>query len=435
VCNEAIVPTRRGDPGAVYPPATGRQGHPTITTEHADVAVIGAGIIGLATARAITQRLSGVSVVVLDKENRIASHQTGHNSGVLHSGLYYRPGSLKARLCAEGRQSMAQLCEREGLPFARCGKVVVATDESRIPPLDELQRRGAANGLTGMRRLDAEEMAAIEPHAIGVAALHVPEAGIVDFAAVARHLATTLPAQPLTGHAVESIGRRGSHVDIGTGAGLVRCRVVVNCAGLHSDRVAILAGIEPPVRIVPFRGMYFRLQDEAAALVRRLIYPVPDPDLPFLGVHFTRGLDDTVEVGPNAVLALGREHYRGSRPNVRDLAATLAYPGFLRVARRHWRTGAAEVTRALSKAAYAREARKLVPGVHGRDLLRAKVGIRAQAVTPGGSLVDDFVIVETPGAVHVLNAPSPGATASLAIGEHIAGLAIAHIEGTSAGSG
>jgi len=393
-----------------------------MTVPSYDVAVIGAGIIGLATARAVADRHPGTSVAVLDKEPEVGAHQTGHNSGVLHSGLYYRPGSLKARLCAQGRRSMVALCEREGLPFVRCGKLVVATRPSEAAALDELERRAAANGLTDVRRLDAGGMASVEPNARGVAALHVPETGIVDFGAVAGYLARSLAGGVLIGHRVEAIRMSGSHVDIGTSAGVIRTRVLVNCAGLQSDRVAEMTGIEPPLRIVPFRGQYYTLGTEAAGLVRALLYPVPDPELPFLGVHFARRIDGTVEVGPNAVLALGREHYRGSRPSLRDLSGTLTYPGFLRVAGRHWRTGAGEVVRSLSRAAYAKEATKLLPGLRSEDLLPGRVGIRAQAVSPRGDLIDDFVIVESPGVVHVLNSPSPGATASLAIAAHIADL-------------
>ncbi|RPI25948.1 MAG: L-2-hydroxyglutarate oxidase [Actinobacteria bacterium] len=402
-----------------------------------DVAVIGAGIVGLATARAVLEQHPGASVAVLDKELVVGSHQTGHNSGVLHSGLYYRPGSLKARLCVEGRRSMVELCQREGIPFVPCGKLVVATSTTQLGALDELERRGTGNGLSGLRRVAADEITGIEPHARGVDALHVPEAGIVDFVAVAGHVAAALDGDVLLGHAVEAIQRRGGVTAIGTSAGSIRCRVVVNCAGLQADRVAALAGVDPPVRIVPFRGEYYTLAAEAAARVSGLLYPVPDPRLPFLGVHFTRRIDGSVEVGPNAVLALGREHYRGARPNLRDLAGTLAYRGFLRMVARHWRTGAGEIVRSLSRSAYAGAASSLLPGVLPEHLIRGRIGIRAQAVTPQGDLADDFIIMEAPGAIHVLNAPSPGATASLAIGAHLAQSVGRHLgsEGTNRDAG
>ena len=388
--------------------------------ETADVVVIGSGIIGLATATAVRARLPDAQVVVVDKEDRVGAHQTGHNSGVLHSGLYYKPGSLKARLCVAGQRRMAAFCEAEGIPFRRSGKVVVASSRDQIPAMDELHRRGTANGLAGIRRLDPDGLREIEPNAVGAAALLVPEAGVVDYGGVAERLAADLDVR--LGDGVERIAEAGGVNELGLGAGALRARVVVNCGGLHSDRIARMAGIEPPVRIVPFRGEYYLLSAEAADLVRTLIYPVPDPRFPFLGVHFTRRVDDTVEVGPNAVLALGREHYRGAAPNVSDLLETLRYSGFWRIVGRYWRTGAAEAWRSARRSTYARSARTLVPDVQAGDLRPGGAGVRAQAVTPDGTLVDDFSIVETERAVHVLNAPSPGATASFAIGDHIASL-------------
>jgi (S)-2-hydroxyglutarate dehydrogenase len=391
-------------------------------SERYDVAVVGAGIIGLATATAIANRLPGAGIVVLDKEERVGRHQTGHNSGVLHSGLYYKPGSLKAVLCVEGRRRMEQFCEANGIAHERCGKIVVASSPEQLPALEELHRRGIANGLNGLEMLRSEQIAEIEPHAVGVAALRVPEAGIADYPAVAERLASKLEGTVRLGSAVRRIGSTAAGVDIDTASGSVMARVVVNCAGLHSDRVARLAGIDPPVRIVPFRGEYFELAPTATSLVEALIYPVPDPRFPFLGVHFTKRIDGSVEVGPNAVLALGREHYRGTRPNVRDLTETMRYRGFWRVVGRHWRMGAAEAWRSARRSTYARSARSLVPDLRTEDLLPGGAGIRAQAVAPDGTLLDDFAIVETDTSVHVLNAPSPGATASLAIGDHIAGL-------------
>jgi (S)-2-hydroxyglutarate dehydrogenase len=388
--------------------------------ETADVAVIGAGIIGLATATALRARFPDARVVVVDKEDRVGVHQTGHNSGVLHSGLYYKPGSLKARLCVAGQRRMAEFCQAEGIPFRRSGKVVVASSPGEVPAMEELQRRGTANGLAGIRRLDPDGLRELEPNAVGEAALHVPEAGVVDYGGVAARLAADLDVR--LGDAVLRITETAGHTELGLGAGALRARAVVNCGGLHSDRIARMAGIDPPVRIVPFRGEYYLLSPEAAQLVKTLIYPVPDPRFPFLGVHFTRRVDDTVEVGPNAVLAFGREHYRGEAPNVADVLETIRYSGFWRIVGRYWRTGAAEAWRSARRSTYARSARALVPDIQAADLRPGGAGVRAQAVTPDGALVDDFSIVETERAVHVLNAPSPGATASFAIGDHIASL-------------
>lgn len=388
-----------------------------------DVCVVGAGLIGLAVARALSERFDGLSLAVIDKEEGVARHQSSHNSGVVHSGLYYRPGSLKARLCVEGRRSVYELCQAEGIPWDESGKLVIATDPSEVPALDELERRGTANGLLGVRRLGPAEIQEFEPAATGVDAIYVPEAGVADFPAVATHLADRLAdggASILTDAPVTAISHATGGVEITTGEDHIRARVLVNCAGLHSDRVAALAGVSPPVRIVPFRGEYYRLADEAEGLVRTLIYPVPDPRFPFLGVHFTRRIDGSVEVGPNAILALGREHYRGARIDWAELASVLGYRGFRRLARRHWRSGAAEMLNSRSARLYARLARRLVPDLQASHLMAGGAGVRAQAVDPNGNLVDDFVITRVENTVHVLNAPSPGATASLAIGRYVA---------------
>jgi L-2-hydroxyglutarate oxidase LhgO len=395
-----------------------------------DVCIVGAGLVGLAVGRALSDSHPGIGLVIVDKESSLAAHQSSHNSGVAHSGLYYRPGSLKARLCVEGRRELEELCTASGLAYKTVGKLVIATRPKEIPALDELERRGTANGLTGLRRLDGPELREIEPAAAGIAALHVPEAGVVDFPAVAQALAADLTvkgAQVGLERAVESIVHGDDGVVIRASGQEIRARALVNCAGLQSDRVAAMAGVRSPVRIVPFRGEYYTLAPGAAHLVRALIYPVPDPRFPFLGVHFTRGIRGDVEVGPNAVLALGREHYRGSRPNWSEVRETLALPGFRRLALRHWWTGAGEVIRSRSRALYARSARTLVPAVEPEHLLPGGVGIRAQAVGPDGRLVDDFVIEVAGSTVHVLNAPSPGATASLAIGEHVARLVGTHL--------
>jgi L-2-hydroxyglutarate oxidase len=395
-----------------------------------DICIIGAGLVGLGVARAVTASHPGVSVVVVDKEPNVAAHQSSHNSGVAHSGLYYRPGSLKARLCVEGRRLLQEYCEANGIAFEQSGKLVIATRESELGPLDELERRGRANGLVGITRLSSSEIEEHEPYAVGLEALHVPEAGVVDFPAVAAQLSADLMrqgAEIATGHEVEEIEHTADGTAIRSMDREIRARVVVNCAGLHSDRVARLAGVVSEVKIVPFRGEYYTLVPEAGQLVNALIYPVPDPRFPFLGVHFTRRIDGKVEVGPNAVLALGREHYREAAADWGDLRETLRVPGFRKLARRHWRTGAAEMIRSRSRNLYARSARRLVPRVRSEHLVPGGAGVRAQAVSPDGRLVDDFVIEEAGSTVHVLNAPSPGATASLSIGAHVASIAARHL--------
>lgn len=388
-----------------------------------DVCVVGAGLVGLAVARALTDRYDGLSIAVLDKEDGVARHQSSHNSGVVHSGLYYKPGSLKARLCVEGRDAIYDLCESEGIPYLKSGKLVIATEPTEIPALEELERRGTANGLRGLRRIGPDEIGEHEPEATGVAALHVPEAGVADFPAVAGHHAEVLRgygAAIVTGAEVDGIVHEADGVAILAGGRRFSARVLVNCAGLHSDRIAGLAGVAPSVRIVPFRGEYYRLGEGADGLVRALIYPVPDPRFPFLGVHFTRRIDGAVEVGPNAVLALGREHYRGVRADWAELRSILSHRGFRHLARRHWRAGLAEMLNSRSTRLYARLARRLVPALRREDLLPGGAGVRAQAVDQAGNLVDDFVIERAGQTVHVLNAPSPGATASIAIGRHVA---------------
>jgi len=393
---------------------------------HYDVAIIGAGIVGLASARAISKRFPGASIAVLDKESTVGYHQTGHNSGVLHSGLYYEPGSLKAELCVIGQRAMAEFCEAEGLAFKRSGKIVVATDESQLPAMEELLRRGTANGLQGLRRIDPDEIREIEPYCAGVAALYVPEAGVTDFQAVAARLAEQLEGDLRLDHEVKGIRNGvGGGVEIGTNQGMVSAKVLVSCAGLHADRMAEMAGLEAPGQVVPFRGEYYQLTKEASSMINTLIYPIPDPRFPWLGVHFTRRVNGTVEVGPNAVLAMGREHYRGVRPEFLEVAQTFAYEGFQKLAGKYWKAGAEEVWRSARRSTYAKTATKLVPKIRGEHLEPGGVGVRAQIVMPDGSLVDDFMIITTDNAIHVLNAPSPAATSSLAIGQHIANLSTA----------
>lgn len=389
-----------------------------------DLAVVGGGLIGLSTARAFLAERPGASVTIFEKEDGVARHQTGHASGVIHSGLYYRPGSLKARLAVAGAKEMYRLVEDEGLPFRRSGKLVVASDPSEIAALEELERRGNANGLSGLRRIGPEEIREIEPAATGVAALAVPEAGVTDFVRIAEHLAASLlseGAEMRTGTAVTGIRDRDDHVEVVAGGEAHRFRALVNCAGLHSDRVAASGGVASDVRIVPFRGEYYTLSKPLADEIRALIYPVPDPRYPFLGVHFTRGVAGSVEVGPNALLALGREQYRGRGPSLRDLREMAAFGGFWRLAASNLGAGSRELA-SRWRSLYARQARRLVPAVEAFHLKRGGAGIRAQAVDRKGNLVDDFVIERSGRSVHVLNAPSPGGTASMAIGRHIAGL-------------
>lgn len=392
----------------------------------ADLAIIGGGIVGLATAVALTEGHPRARLVVLDKEPRIAGHQTGHNSGVIHSGIYYKPGSLKARLCVEGARRLKQFCDAHGISWEACGKVIVATDERELPRLTAIYERGQANGLSGLKLLTAEEVREHEPNCRAVRAVLVPETGIVDYVQVAGKMAELIRqrgGQILTGARVTAVRPGGDGLVLETPRGPVEARSLINCGGLYSDRVAGLTGARPEVRIIPFRGEYYMLRAARRALVRNLIYPVPDPEFPFLGVHFTRTIHGDVEAGPNAVLAFAREGYSLGTVRMGELAWTLGYRGFWKMARRYWRMGGYELYRSASKAAFVRSLQKLVPEIRAGDLERGGAGVRAQAVGPDGALVDDFTISVTAGAIHVVNAPSPGATASLAIGRHIAALA------------
>ncbi|MFK4866330.1 L-2-hydroxyglutarate oxidase [Streptomyces sp. CSMPJR101] len=384
-----------------------------------DVLVVGGGIVGLATAYAVTRAAPGTRVTVLEKEPGPARHQTGRNSGVIHSGVYYRPGSLKARYAVGGAAEMVKFCAEYGVAHAVTGKLIVATGREELPRLHALAQRGRENGIA-VRELGAAQIADHEPEVRGLAALHVPTTGVCDFTGVARRLAEASGAEIRYGAHVERVDRRPSlGVAVRTTRGdVVRGRVLVNCAGLHCDELARLTGDDPEARIVPFRGEYYTLR--RPELVRGLVYPVPDPAFPFLGVHLTRGIDDGVHIGPNAVPALAREGYGWGVVRPRELGTTLAWPGAWRMARRHWRYGAGELRRSLSKAAFTDAVRRLLPAVEPEDLEPAAAGVRAQAVLRDGSLVDDFLIREGPRAVHVLNAPSPAATASLPIGREVA---------------
>jgi len=386
-----------------------------------DVVVIGGGIVGTATAMALAGR--GAAVTVLDKEDRLAAHQTGHNSGVIHSGLYYKPGSLKAVNCTAGRLALEEFCDAHGIRRERCGKLVVATSDADVPRLEALAERGRTNGLDGLRRLSGAELHDCEPHAAGVAGLLVPQTGIVDYLAVTTAYADEVRrggGEIVLGARVTAIRPSSRSVVVETTRGCFEARGLVACAGLQADRVARLAGLDPGVRIVPFRGEYYEIRPERRSLTSNLIYPVPDPQFPFLGVHFTRRVDGTVEAGPNAVLAFKREGYTRTSFSLADTASTFAFPGFLRLATRFMGMGLGEMWRSWNKAAFVRALQRLMPEITAADLIPGGAGVRAQALTPGGALVDDFHIVEAPRQIHVLNAPSPAATASIAIGRTIA---------------
>ncbi len=387
-----------------------------------DVLVIGGGIVGLSTAHALSRLAPGTRVVVLEKEPGPARHQTGRNSGVIHSGIYYRPGSLKARFAVRGAAEMVKFCAEHGIAHEVTGKLIVATERAELPRLHALVQRGRENGIP-VRELGPAQISEYEPEVRGLAAIHVGSTGIVDYGRVAEQLAESSGAEIVYGGAADLISRRADRVAVRTTAGVVvRARVLVNCAGLQCDRVARLAGDEPGMRIVPFRGEYYDLA--RPSLVRGLVYPVPDPAFPFLGVHLTRGIGGGVHVGPNAVPALAREGYGWGVVRPRDVADELAWPGSWRMAARHWRYGAGEIHRSLSKQAFTEAVRRLLPAVSSRDLVPAAAGVRAQAVLRDGTLVDDFLIRDAHRTVHVLNAPSPAATASLPIGREIAGRAL-----------
>ncbi|MFJ2906164.1 L-2-hydroxyglutarate oxidase [Streptomyces sp. NPDC087212] len=393
-----------------------------------DVLVIGGGIVGLSTAYAITRAAPGTRVTVLEKEPGPARHQTGRNSGVVHSGIYYRPGSLKARYAVRGGAEMIKFCAEYGIAHAVTGKLIVATERAELPRLHALVQRGRENGIP-VRELGGAQISEYEPEVRGLAAIHVGTTGVCDFVAVARHLADASGAEIRYGARVVRVDRRADlGVAVRTSRGdVVRGRVLVNCAGLYCDEVARLAGDDPEMRIVPFRGEYYALQ--RPELVRGLVYPVPDPAFPFLGVHLTRGIDGGVHIGPNAVPALAREGYGWGVVRPREIAATLAWPGTWHLARRHWRYGAGELRRSVSGRAFTEAVRRLLPAVREEDLIPTPAGVRAQAVLRDGTLVDDFLIKQTPRTVHVLNAPSPAATASLPIGREVARRALAELGG------
>ena len=384
--------------------------------------VVGGGIVGLSVAWAVLENRPSGRLVVIEKESRWARHQTGRNSGVIHSGIYYKPGSLKAKLCREGNLRMVEFCREHGIRCEVCGKVIVATKQPEIPLLEKLFERGIANGLA-VRRLDASQVHEFEPHVKCLSGIHVPSTGIVDFAGVCSKLAELIEkngAKLILGTKVLAFHTRGSKTVLETSNDTLTGRCIINCAGLHSDRVAALAGAKPVARIVPFRGEYYELKPERRHLVRNLIYPVPDPVFPFLGVHFTRMIDGSVHAGPNAVLSFKREGYHRTSFNWRDFIDTLSYPGFWKLAAKHAKSGLEEMHRSFSKKAFVHSLQQLIPEVQEDDLVRSQAGVRAQALRPDGGLVDDFLIIQGPNAVHICNAPSPAATASLEIGAYVA---------------
>jgi len=391
------------------------------------VVIVGGGIVGLATAYRLNERLPDAEVTVLEKENAVGRHQTAHNSGVLHAGLYYKPGSAKARLAVSGLRQMVAFCKDNAISYEICGKLVVAANEEELPRLRDLHERGRQNGLEGIEMLNRDQMREIEPHVGGIAALRVPQEGIVDYAGVCAALVSRIRGRVLTGTPVRSLRQSSDGWIVSTLSGDFETELLINCAGLHCDRVSEMAGMRRDLRILPFRGEYYKIKAERQSLVRNLIYPVPDPKFPFLGVHFTRLIHGGIEAGPNAVLAFAREGYRKTDINLRDLYDAISYPGLWKFLGRHSRMCWAELRRSFSKSLFAESLQKLVPEIQASDLETGGAGVRAQAMTPVGDLEQDFHFARQRNAVHVLNAPSPAATASLAIGEVIVDEAMAMV--------
>lgn len=392
-----------------------------------NVVVIGGGIVGLASALKIKEKNPNYKVAVIEKERTIAQHQTGHNSGVIHSGLYYKPGSFKAKNCVDGYQMLLDFCNEEEIPYELCGKVVVATKEDQIPALNTLYERGNANGLRGIKQLSSEELKEYEPHVAGVKGLYVPQTGIIDYKVVADKYAEKFKhfgGEIHSSNKLVEFKEEKGFIHVHTDSQRFTTRLVVNCSGLYSDKIAKLSGAQIDYKIVPFRGEYYKIKPEKAHLVKNLIYPVPDPNFPFLGVHFTRHIDGGIEAGPNAVLAFAREGYKKSQINMKELLGTLFYPGFLRVASKYWKTGFGEMYRSYSKGAFTKALQELIPEIQKQDLIKGGAGVRAQACDRKGGLIDDFLVVQHDKFINVGNAPSPAATSSLAIGERIASMTI-----------
>ncbi|AXF57473.1 L-2-hydroxyglutarate oxidase [Salicibibacter kimchii] len=387
-----------------------------------DYIMIGGGIVGLAATKALHDQQPNAKILLLEKEKEVAAHQTGHNSGVIHSGIYYKPGSLKANFATAGNRSMKDFCRDHDIHFETCGKAIVATEEEELPVMEHLYKRGHQNGLA-VEKLNREELAQAEPHVRGLAALRIPSAGIVDFKTVTNRLAALAEergAQVQLGAEVTNISEKETHVSVETSKGSFTGKYIINCAGLHSDRVARLGGYHTDMKIVPFRGEYYQLRPDKRSLVNHLVYPVPNPDFPFLGVHFTRMSNGEVEAGPNAVPGLNREGYRKKDINLRDTVEVLTYEGFWRIARQYAKTGIEEMTRSMSKGKFVKGLQKLIPDVQAEDLVPAPAGVRAQALSNDGKLIDDFMFIKGKRSLHVCNAPSPAATASLEIGKIIA---------------
>ncbi|GMU86055.1 MAG: hydroxyglutarate oxidase [Ignavibacteriales bacterium] len=394
-----------------------------------DITIIGGGIVGTATGMAILKK-KPCKLLILEAEDVLAAHQTGHNSGVIHSGLYYKPGSLKAENCITGREQMYRFCEEQGIHHERCGKVVVATSQEEIPALNELERKGTLNGLTGMKRLKKQEIKEYEPHAEGIEALYIPQTGIVNYTKVTEaygKIIQELGGEIRTNNKVKGILNKNNEITIETTGGNYSTRLLVNCAGLYSDRIARMCGTDPEVMIVPFRGEYYELVKEKEYLVKNLIYPVPDPRFPFLGVHFTRMINGGIEAGPNAVMAFRREGYTNKDISPYDMAELFLYKGFWSMVKTYYAMGWEEMKRSFSKELFVKALQKLIPDIRSEDVRRSGAGVRAQALDRSGKLLDDFCIKETKNMVHVLNAPSPAATASIAIGEKIAEVVIEHL--------
>lgn len=393
-----------------------------------DVVVIGGGIVGLATALNLKQQKTGLRLVIIEKENQLAAHQTGHNSGVIHSGLYYKPGSLKATNCISGYHMLIDFCEKEEIPYELCGKIVVATQKEQLPILEGLYKRGIENGLTGLEKLSAGQMKEIEPHVAGIEGIKVPQTGIIDYKQVSEKYAQKikeLGGELRLGEKVSSISELNGVSTVVTDKGSYDATLVVNCAGLYSDKVAQMTESEKiKLQIIPFRGEYYELKPEKHYLVKHLIYPVPDPNFPFLGVHFTRMIGGGIEAGPNAVLAFRREGYKKSDISLGEFGETLAWPGFRKVAAKYWKTGMGEFYRSFSKSAFTTALQELIPEIRKEDLVPGNAGVRAQSCDIEGGLLDDFSIIENKQAINVCNAPSPAATSSLAIGKTVAGLAL-----------
>lgn len=397
-----------------------------------DIIIAGAGIVGLATALQLQRRRPGLRIALLEKEDRVATHQSSRNSGVIHSGIYYKPGSLRATNCKRGYDLLLQFCRENEVPFDICGKIIVAVEKQERARLDGIYQRGLENGLAGLRKIGPDEIREIEPHVRALEAVLVPQAGIVDYGVVARQYATLLEAggaQICTGNRVLAIEERGAETIVRSHQQEFSTRFFVNCAGLYSDKIAMLSGIDPELQILPFRGEFYELKTESENLVRNLIYPVPNPNFPFLGVHFTRMIGGGIEAGPNAVLAFGREAYSRRDFHARELAEILAFPGFRKIARKYWRDGWTEMQRSWSKHHFVKALQSLVPEISAEDVIPGRSGVRAMACDRNGNLLDDFLILSSPRMVHVCNAPSPAATASLAVGETVAERVLTLYEG------